>query len=42
MEKLTQNSQLTEKRTKIFQQLDYAIGLAHEKQIKPTPEKPAV
>jgi hypothetical protein len=36
MEKLSENSNLTEKRTKLFQQLDYAISLAHEKTDKAT------
>lgn len=36
MDKLPQNSELTEKRTKLFSQLDYAIGLAHEKTDKST------
>jgi hypothetical protein len=36
MDKLTQNSTLTEKRSRLFTELDYAIGLAHEKTDKST------
>jgi hypothetical protein len=36
MEKLSENLNLTEKRMKLFQQLDYAITVSHEKSDKTT------
>ncbi len=36
MDKLSENFSLTEKRMKLFQQLDYAITISHEKRDKQT------